>query len=67
MRQTMGRDGLALVGIDLHKDPTLIEAAYNDAQGRLRPRRVPPSRPLQHRAAAHRDRPGQPARAGRAP
>lgn len=33
MRQTMGRDGLALVGIDLHKDPALIEAAYNDAQG----------------------------------
>ncbi|MCB7147290.1 L-histidine N(alpha)-methyltransferase [Stenotrophomonas maltophilia] len=33
MRQTMGRDGLALVGIDLHKDPGLIEAAYNDAQG----------------------------------
>ena len=33
MRQTMGRDGLALVGIDLHKDRALIEAAYNDAQG----------------------------------
>lgn len=33
MRQTMGRDGLALVGIDLHKDPALIEAAYNDVQG----------------------------------
>ncbi|MBW8776526.1 MAG: L-histidine N(alpha)-methyltransferase [Stenotrophomonas sp.] len=33
MRQTMGRDGLALVGIDMHKDPALIEAAYNDAQG----------------------------------
>ena len=33
MRQTMGHDGLALVGIDLHKDPALIEAAYNDAQG----------------------------------
>ncbi|WP_198284211.1 L-histidine N(alpha)-methyltransferase, partial [Bacillus cereus] len=31
--QTMGRDGLALVGIDLHKDPAMIEAAYNDAQG----------------------------------
>ncbi|MEN5318601.1 L-histidine N(alpha)-methyltransferase [[Pseudomonas] hibiscicola] len=33
MRQTVGRDGLALVGIDLHKDPALIEAAYNDVQG----------------------------------
>ena len=33
MRQTMGRQGLALVGIDLHKDPALIEAAYNDADG----------------------------------
>lgn len=33
MRQTMGRDGLALIGIDLHKDPALIEAAYNDAAG----------------------------------
>lgn len=33
MRQTMGADGLALVGIDLHKDPALIEAAYNDAEG----------------------------------
>ena len=33
MRQTMGRDGLALIGIDLHKDTALIEAAYNDAQG----------------------------------
>ncbi|WP_164276299.1 L-histidine N(alpha)-methyltransferase [Stenotrophomonas sp. B1-1] len=33
MRQTMGADGLALIGIDLHKDPALIEAAYNDADG----------------------------------
>ncbi len=33
MRQTMGEEGLALVGIDLHKDPALIEAAYNDAAG----------------------------------
>lgn len=33
MRQTMGEDGLALVGIDLDKDPALIEAAYNDAAG----------------------------------
>lgn len=33
MRQTMGDHGLALIGIDLHKDPALIEAAYNDAEG----------------------------------
>lgn len=33
MRQTMGEGGLALVGIDLHKSPALIEAAYNDAAG----------------------------------
>ena len=33
MRQTMGSTGLALIGIDLHKDPALIEAAYNDAAG----------------------------------
>ncbi len=33
MRQTMGRDGCALIGIDLDKDPSLIEAAYNDAAG----------------------------------
>ncbi|WP_426804621.1 L-histidine N(alpha)-methyltransferase [Stenotrophomonas sp. SrG] len=33
MRQTMGPTGLALIGIDLHKDPALIEAAYNDAAG----------------------------------
>lgn len=33
MRQTMGSGGLALVGIDLDKDPALIEAAYNDAAG----------------------------------
>lgn len=33
MRQTMGSEGLALIGIDLHKDPALIEAAYNDAAG----------------------------------
>ncbi len=33
MRRTMGSDGLALIGIDLHKDPVLIEAAYNDAAG----------------------------------
>jgi dimethylhistidine N-methyltransferase len=33
MRQTMGEDGLALVGIDLHKDTATLEAAYNDAAG----------------------------------
>ncbi|MEO6170976.1 MAG: L-histidine N(alpha)-methyltransferase [Lysobacter sp.] len=33
MRATMGATGLALVGIDLDKDPALIEAAYNDAAG----------------------------------
>lgn len=33
MRQTMGPTGLALIGIDLHKHPALIEAAYNDAAG----------------------------------
>lgn len=33
MRQTMGPRGLALVGIDLHKDTALIEAAYNDSAG----------------------------------
>ena len=33
MRQTMGVGGAALVGIDLDKDPALIEAAYNDAAG----------------------------------
>lgn len=33
MRQTMGPQGLALVGIDLHKDAALIEAAYNDSAG----------------------------------
>lgn len=33
MRQIMGPDGQALIGIDLQKDPALIEAAYNDAAG----------------------------------
>ena len=33
MRQTVGHGGAALIGIDLDKDPALIEAAYNDAQG----------------------------------
>ncbi|WP_223878053.1 L-histidine N(alpha)-methyltransferase [Luteimonas sp. MC1825] len=33
MRDTMGERGGALVGIDLEKDPAVIEAAYNDAAG----------------------------------
>ncbi|MCE7032305.1 L-histidine N(alpha)-methyltransferase [Lysobacter sp. GX 14042] len=33
MRRTMGEGGVALVGIDLDKDPAVIEAAYNDAAG----------------------------------
>jgi L-histidine N-alpha-methyltransferase len=33
MRDTMGEHGAALVGIDLEKDPAIIEAAYNDAAG----------------------------------
>ncbi len=33
MRQTMGSDGMALVGIDLHKDTATLESAYNDASG----------------------------------
>ncbi|WP_243708043.1 L-histidine N(alpha)-methyltransferase [Luteimonas arsenica] len=33
MRDTMGENGAALVGIDLEKDPAIIEAAYNDAAG----------------------------------
>jgi dimethylhistidine N-methyltransferase len=33
MRRLVGVQGGALIGIDLHKDPRLIEAAYNDAAG----------------------------------
>ena len=33
MRQLIGGNGMALVGIDLDKDPRIIEAAYNDAAG----------------------------------
>lgn len=33
MRETMGDRGGALIGIDLQKDPALLEAAYNDAAG----------------------------------
>ena len=33
MRRTMGRNGAALIGVDLVKSPQRIEAAYNDAAG----------------------------------
>lgn len=33
MRATMGEGGAALLGLDLEKDPALVEAAYNDAAG----------------------------------
>jgi L-histidine Nalpha-methyltransferase len=33
MRETIGGDGLALIGIDLVKDVAEMEAAYNDAAG----------------------------------
>ncbi|MBN8726786.1 MAG: L-histidine N(alpha)-methyltransferase [Xanthomonadales bacterium] len=33
MRADMGTGGMAVVGIDLVKDPALLEAAYNDAAG----------------------------------
>lgn len=33
MRSEMGRDGAALIGVDLHKDTQTLEAAYNDAAG----------------------------------
>jgi L-histidine Nalpha-methyltransferase len=33
MRKTIGAHGRALVGLDLDKDPAVIEAAYNDAAG----------------------------------
>ncbi|HST44101.1 MAG TPA: L-histidine N(alpha)-methyltransferase [Luteimonas sp.] len=33
MRDTMGDGGQALLGVDLDKDPAVIEAAYNDAAG----------------------------------
>jgi len=33
MRDTMGEQGCALIGIDLDKDPAVIEAAYNDRAG----------------------------------
>lgn len=33
MREEAGRGGGALIGIDLAKDPAILEAAYNDATG----------------------------------
>ncbi len=33
MREEMGPDGAALVGVDLLKNPAVLEAAYNDAAG----------------------------------
>lgn len=33
MRDTMGDRGAALLGLDLEKDPAIVEAAYNDAAG----------------------------------
>jgi L-histidine Nalpha-methyltransferase len=33
LRQTMGPDGLLLLGLDLVKAPSRLEAAYNDAAG----------------------------------
>lgn len=33
MRDTMGDGGAALLGLDLEKDPAVVEAAYNDAAG----------------------------------
>jgi dimethylhistidine N-methyltransferase len=32
-RRVAGRSGVMLVGVDLKKDPALLKAAYNDAQG----------------------------------
>ena len=33
MRATMGEGGAALLGLDLEKEPAILEAAYNDAAG----------------------------------
>ncbi|NRA23589.1 MAG: L-histidine N(alpha)-methyltransferase [Oleispira sp.] len=33
VRQTLGRDGAMLIGIDLQKEKSILEAAYNDCQG----------------------------------
>jgi len=32
VRQTLGKDGAMLIGIDLQKDKQVLEAAYNDCQ-----------------------------------
>lgn len=32
-RRVLGRDGQLLIGVDLKKDPALLDAAYNDAAG----------------------------------
>jgi L-histidine Nalpha-methyltransferase len=32
-RQVIGSDGAMLIGVDLKKDPAVLHAAYNDAQG----------------------------------
>jgi dimethylhistidine N-methyltransferase len=32
-RQVLGRTGAMLVGVDLKKDPALLDAAYNDSKG----------------------------------
>lgn len=33
VRQALGADGMLLIGVDTKKDPVLLNAAYNDAQG----------------------------------
>lgn len=33
LRAWLGQDGAALIGVDLDKDPRVLEAAYNDAAG----------------------------------
>jgi dimethylhistidine N-methyltransferase len=33
VRKTLGKDGAMLIGVDLHKDKPILEAAYNDCQG----------------------------------
>ncbi|MFO7654408.1 MAG: L-histidine N(alpha)-methyltransferase [Candidatus Krumholzibacteriia bacterium] len=33
IRRTVGRDGALLIGVDLRKDPAVLEAAYDDAAG----------------------------------
>ena len=33
MHQEAGADGALLIGVDLQKDPAIIERAYNDSAG----------------------------------